>query len=476
MERFRFITFVSLVLGLASLASIGVAQAISTCTAGTRGIMTFSCAGTPTENICGIAPNYTCYTGASEPALSANQNFSCLTCTLVCNSGFADCTGASGCETQVLSGACTIGGQPGTYTGPDCSRACSPTPQYVSRQFVPFPGSEETGYINIQGNLQSASDIYLSNGKAIRIDDVNATALNIGNYDTVGNSFGLRLHAPYQKISELLFQQGSIDLWSISLRTPSRNLEFWKGNGVSWLPALTLDYANLAVGIGKTAPAYALDVAGDVRWTGILQGGFVPWARLTGFPTACPAGQYVSGVGGTLTCNTLAGGSLSGTGTANRVAKFTSATTLEDSIMSESGGTINVDGSITATSCFGPVFAGMTSTTVNGAITSGSLQGYRAAHARCASAFPGAHVCSTAEILESIRCENPASSPIFTATGSAWIANGAPALPTQTNDCRGWTYGGSDATFNGTIWSFDANGGVGWAQNCNSSYPLACCR
>ena len=55
------------------------------------------------------------------------------------------------------------------------------------------------------------------------------------------------------------------------------------------------------VGIG-TAPSYALDVAGDVRWTGTLQGGSIPWTRLTNFPSACPAGQYVRGIGGTLTC------------------------------------------------------------------------------------------------------------------------------------------------------------------------------
>jgi hypothetical protein len=60
--------------------------------------------------------------------------------------------------------------------------------------------------------------------------------------------------------------------------------------------------AGSRVGIG-TAPSYNLDVAGDIRWTGTLQGGSIPWARLTNFPSACPAGQYVSGIGGTLTCS-----------------------------------------------------------------------------------------------------------------------------------------------------------------------------
>jgi hypothetical protein len=58
------------------------------------------------------------------------------------------------------------------------------------------------------------------------------------------------------------------------------------------------------VGIGTTNPGYRLDIAGDVRWTGTLQGGSVPWARLTGFPSGCPSGQFVTAIGGTLTCAT----------------------------------------------------------------------------------------------------------------------------------------------------------------------------
>ncbi|MFH1837930.1 MAG: hypothetical protein ABH808_00300 [Candidatus Kuenenbacteria bacterium] len=42
---------------------------------------------------------------------------------------------------------------------------------------------------------------------------------------------------------------------------------------------------------------------------GILQTGQIPWARLTTFPTACVSGQYVSGVGASLTCSTPATGS-----------------------------------------------------------------------------------------------------------------------------------------------------------------------
>jgi hypothetical protein len=56
------------------------------------------------------------------------------------------------------------------------------------------------------------------------------------------------------------------------------------------------------VGIGTPTPSYKLHVNGDVGWSGILQAGSVPWQRLTSFPSCPSPGQYVRGVGGTLTC------------------------------------------------------------------------------------------------------------------------------------------------------------------------------
>ena len=37
------------------------------------------------------------------------------------------------------------------------------------------------------------------------------------------------------------------------------------------------------IGINTTSPQYALDIVGDVRWSGTLQGGIVPWQRLSGY-------------------------------------------------------------------------------------------------------------------------------------------------------------------------------------------------
>lgn len=58
--------------------------------------------------------------------------------------------------------------------------------------------------------------------------------------------------------------------------------EVFNGSGTSVIKVL----GSTNVGIGTTSPAYKLDVAGDVRFTGTLQGGTVPWARLSGVPFA----------------------------------------------------------------------------------------------------------------------------------------------------------------------------------------------
>jgi len=118
-----------------------------------------------------------------------------------------------------------------------------------------------------------------------------------------------------------------------------------KGSGTAtrvafWSAADTLtsdadlfwDASNKRLGIGTTTPAYKLDVSGDIRFTGTLQGGSVPWQRLTNFPSACPSGQFVRAIGSTLTCATPPGG-LSGSGTANYLPLWTGTTSLGNSIL-----------------------------------------------------------------------------------------------------------------------------------------------
>jgi hypothetical protein len=85
-----------------------------------------------------------------------------------------------------------------------------------------------------------------------------------------------------------------------------------------------------------------LDVSGDVRWTGTLQGGSVPWARLTNFPSACPSGQFVTAVGTTLICASPPSGGIGGSGTTNYVAKFTGATTIGNSQIYDNGTNVGI--------------------------------------------------------------------------------------------------------------------------------------
>jgi hypothetical protein len=100
------------------------------------------------------------------------------------------------------------------------------------------------------------------------------------------------------------------------------------------------------VGIGTPSPAYNLDIVGDVRWSGTLQGGSVPWARLTSFPSGCPPGQFVTAVGSTLTCASppSGGGSGSGfgSGSTNYISKWTGSTSLGNSIIYDNGTNVGI--------------------------------------------------------------------------------------------------------------------------------------
>ncbi len=68
--------------------------------------------------------------------------------------------------------------------------------------------------------------------------------------------------------------------------------------------SLCVDTVNNRLGVGTNTPGEKLTVSGNLSITGSMTGGTVPWARLGSFPSACSSGQYVTAVGGTLTCST----------------------------------------------------------------------------------------------------------------------------------------------------------------------------
>jgi hypothetical protein len=99
------------------------------------------------------------------------------------------------------------------------------------------------------------------------------------------------------------------------------------------------------VGIGTTSPSYRLDIVGDVRWSGTLQGGSVPWARLTSFPSGCPSGQFVTAVGTTLTCaSPPSGGGVTGSGYTGYLPLWTSGSSIGTSIAYQTGSRIQIGG------------------------------------------------------------------------------------------------------------------------------------
>lgn len=97
-----------------------------------------------------------------------------------------------------------------------------------------------------------------------------------------------------------------------------------------FLDATTIGNSNVyevggRVGIGDPTPSQALEVSGNILASG----------------TICDTGGNCIGAGGP--------GGVDGSGTLNRIPKFSAATTVADSIMSESAGTINVGGNVQAT-------------------------------------------------------------------------------------------------------------------------------
>lgn len=130
---------------------------------------------------------------------------------------------------------------------------------------------------------------------------------------------------------------------------------------------------------------------------------------------------------------------------------------------------LSTKGDITSTGCFGPKFVGLTTR-----LYDGNNGGYVKAHQACDSQFKGSHVCSTAEILESIKC-GTSTDPIFKMNKEfAWILNGPPAYLAPANDCLGRTSNSTSSY--GAIWIFDSNGGKGYLTSCNTQQQFACCK
>lgn len=178
--------------------------------------------------------------------------------------------------------------------------------------------------------------------------------------------------------------------------------------------------------------------------------------------TAWPAGT-ITGV--------TAGSNLTGGGvTGNVTIGLSSAPSFGALSVSKIGDPLS-SGNLTVAGCLGPVFLGRTTAGFQGNI--GGSPGYISANSKCNDTFAGSHVCTTAEVLNSINCGAIAS--VDLAETDMWIANLAPSLPTPTNDCVGWTTASSD--WWGIKWRFNKDtGGGAFAERCSTSLSFACCR
>ena len=116
---------------------------------------------------------------------------------------------------------------------------------------------------------------------------------------------------------------------------------------------------------------------------------------------------------------------------------------------------------------FNPIL-GYTTSSYDGNISNGSLNGYSAANAICASEYSGSHFCLKSEILKSI------SNGAYSFSGEVWFANGPPGYTAAANDCEGWTKVTGEI---GPFWDWDENSGAGAGKltPCSSELQLACC-
>jgi hypothetical protein len=68
------------------------------------------------------------------------------------------------------------------------------------------------------------------------------------------------------------------------------------------------------------------------------------WSEIGDFPSDCPSGQYVYGLGTTLKCSTPSG--VSGSGTTNYIPRWTGSTSLGNSLIYQSGSEIQIFGNL----------------------------------------------------------------------------------------------------------------------------------
>ncbi len=191
---------------------------------------------------CGGCTAATSTVGAScgSPAGGQYTN-QCGAC--ACPSGTTLCAASSTCVANL---ACPAG-----TTFDPCTNSC------VTPNVLLSPAWVQSGYVQISGDVKStAGDLYLANGKAIRIDGAGATSLNIGNWG--GGTFQLCLNGDCKAA-----WPSTTDFNPTYINTAGDTM-----TGDLRLSGATSDVlVDGAVGVGTATPTagYRVDVIGNER-------------------------------------------------------------------------------------------------------------------------------------------------------------------------------------------------------------------
>lgn len=423
----------------------------------------------------------------------------------------------------------------------DLNGACIPEPSRAYINYD-NPGDLRTlNALRIVGNDADISDLYLNSGRAIQIDGAGATSLELRTSGS-GNFGVIIRGPSAEAVSELRLAQGDSDRWAVSVRPTSSDFSLWRRSTAGWdaLPRLRINYQsgevrledNLSVGgsaaFGRPLTATGATFTGAVDAASIVAASATVGGRavLTEVAPLDGGGIAVTGTGSSRAiglisqgcaggqvlrrntgntgweCGTISGGTVGAAeeddprftawrGTPDPGAQTLANLTVNSVLTLGSGAPefpratsgVRVGGDVTASGCFGPTAVGATTATYDGNLV--NADGYREVDALCRAAFAGSHQCTTDEVMSSIHCGAVWSDANRTTLQAGipqeqfvWISNGAPSLPTPTNDCYGWTQTGviGDEQSQGVTWYFDGSGGAGYARACNESYRVLCCR
>lgn len=191
---------------------------------------------------------------------------------------------------------------------------------YNGTQFVSLTAGN-TGVTILQGNTGA---INLVAGTGVAINGLNITNTGV---TAITGANGLSVSQPTGNVTLSLPQDLS------TAGTPS--------------------FAGLSVtnslAVGKATASQTLDVNGSIGFSGNLVGNsFVPQAGVTySFATAAAGSYNICTTAAN--CVGIGGGVTTPGGTPNRLAKFTGAQTVGDSLIGDDGSTVTVNGNLTAT-------------------------------------------------------------------------------------------------------------------------------